>query len=231
MPCSNMRSNVSRSSNQVSKTGRNWMATWRESKGCLITGCLNSTEVPKVGIPKPDIPKSGIPKTGTPKTGIPKVGQTHTGTFPETEISKARDSEVGDSEDRDSESRDSEDRASESRGIPKLGDSENGQIQGPLNPDPPSLSFLSLFFFLGGGEKTKENQKNKDFLSLYAHRTPKFPGKEGENDEKKKNKEILAKEKKKNKEFQKKNQGKEGQGSGPLTEQHCPSQNHPILYT
>ena len=26
---------------------------WGESKGCLIKGCLNSTEIPKVGIPKP----------------------------------------------------------------------------------------------------------------------------------------------------------------------------------
>ena len=71
---------------------------WGESKGCLIKGCLNSTETPKVGIPKPRIPKSGIlkprtpksgiPKTGIPKTGIPKVGKPTLGLFPRQRFPK-----------------------------------------------------------------------------------------------------------------------------------------------
>ena len=56
-----------------------WVCFWGESQGCLIKGCLNSTEIPKVGIPKPGIPKSGIPKPEIPKSAIPKIGILKTG--------------------------------------------------------------------------------------------------------------------------------------------------------
>ena len=72
--------------------------TWGSLRGCLIKGCLSSTEILKVGIPKSGIPtvgipKSGIstvgiPKTGIPTVGIPKVGKTHTLALPKTEIPK-----------------------------------------------------------------------------------------------------------------------------------------------
>ena len=54
----------------------------------------------------------------------------------------------------------------------------------------PVLPFL-VFFWKKARKSTKK--KNKDF---YPYRTPKIPGKEGKNAQKKKNKEILAGEKK-----------------------------------
>ena len=60
------------------------LSVWRESKRCLIKGCLNSTKIPKVGIPK-----AGFPNVGIPKPGIPKVGKTHTGTLAETALLSA----------------------------------------------------------------------------------------------------------------------------------------------
>ena len=64
-----------------------------------------------------------------------------------------------------------------------------------------SLSFLSLVFFWENG-KEETTKKTRIF---YPHRTPKIPGKEGENAQK--NKEILAAEK--DKEFQKNKERKD----------------------
>ena len=71
-----------------------------------------------------------------------------------------------------------------------------------LGATPPALetpSFLSLFFGKWPGKPPKKTR------IFYSYRTPKIPGKEGENAQK--NKEFLAKEK--NKEFQKNKERKD----------------------
>ena len=130
---------------------------WGESKGCLIKGCLNSTETPKVGIRKAGIPKMGIPKTGIPKAGIPKAGQTHTGTLPETEIPKPGipKSEIPKT-------------GIPKAGIPKLGIPKTGRFTDPLSQTPLRLP-LSV-----GGSGDFENAETPQFEIAAPKKSKRF---------------------------------------------------------
>ena len=92
------------------------------------------------------------------------------------------------------------------------GKGQIGKIPGPSpsksgksrknRESPKTLSFLSLFFWKNARKTTKKTR------IFYPHRTPKIPGKEGENAQK--NKEFLAREK--NKEIPKTRKGRTGKG-------------------
>ena len=110
--------------------------------GREVTGCLNSTKIPKVGIPKAWVPKVGNSESKAFEARDSEGRENPHSDSPQDRGSRARDSEVRDSENRDSESRDA-----------KARDSENGQIHGPLNSDtlrrPSSKVLISegLIFF------------------------------------------------------------------------------------